>query len=370
VRRLDRYILTQFLRAFGFFALIFTGVVWLTQAVRLLDTVVLAGQGAAVFIEFSTLVLPQVFMIVLPLAGLGATLFTANKLYTEAELVVMMAAGAGPFLLLRPAMAFGVLLCAAMALITLVLAPLGGSEIAERRQEIRSDLVNTLIVERQFVHPTTGLTLFIAETGRVGEMAGLFLHDARDPAQPVTYTAERAQLLRDGMQARLVMLDGVALTRAAGASLNTVAFEQFVFDLTGLLEGRGPREPRPEEYPVLRLLAPDAEMLASERYSRGAYVSEGHWKLVLPLLAMLYPAVALVTLLGGRYRRGGFGVRVVASIAICVALYVYVFVLRSRVEDNAELWPLFYLGPLAAVAYVVLSALRIAGPRGPAAITP
>jgi lipopolysaccharide export LptBFGC system permease protein LptF len=121
---------------------------------------------------------------------------------------------------------------------------------------------------------------------------------------------------------------------------------------------------------VLRLLAPDAEMLASERYSRGAYVSEGHWKLVLPLLAMLYPAVALVTLLGGRYRRGGFGVRVVASIAICVALYVYVFVLRSRVEDNAELWPLFYLGPLAAVAYVVLSALRIAGPRGPAAITP
>ena len=39
VNRLDRYILRQLVAAFGFFVLVFTGVVWLTQAVRLIDTV-------------------------------------------------------------------------------------------------------------------------------------------------------------------------------------------------------------------------------------------------------------------------------------------------------------------------------------------
>ena len=38
MRKVDRYILRQLLAAFGFFVLIFTGVVWLTQAVRLIDT--------------------------------------------------------------------------------------------------------------------------------------------------------------------------------------------------------------------------------------------------------------------------------------------------------------------------------------------
>ena len=67
--RLDRYILGQMIAALGFFVLIFTGVVWLTQAVRLIDTVVAGGQSARVFLEFSALVLPQVMVIVLPLAG-------------------------------------------------------------------------------------------------------------------------------------------------------------------------------------------------------------------------------------------------------------------------------------------------------------
>jgi lipopolysaccharide export system permease protein len=361
VRRLDRYILGQLVRAFGFFALIFTGVVWLTQAVRLLDTVVLSGQGARVFLEFSALVLPQVFMIVLPLAGLGAALFTINKLYTEAELVVMMAAGAGPLDLARPVAAFGAGLCLLMGLITLVLVPLGGAALADRTQEIRSDLVNSLIVERQFLHPMPGLTLFIADTSSVGEMAGLFLHDERVPAQAVTYTAERALLLREGMEARLVMLDGVALTRTPGPALNSVTFEQFVFDLTGLIESQGPRNPRPSEYALGQLLDPTQEMLGRGNYTRASYISEGHWKLALPLLSILYPMVALVTLIGRPYRRGGFGARVVLAIAVSIALYAIVFVARSRVQVDAGLWPVIYLAHLLGLGYIVVATARIAG---------
>jgi lipopolysaccharide export system permease protein len=181
VIRLDRYILRQLVAALGFFLLVFTGVVWLTQAVRLIDTVVASGQSALVFLEFSALVLPQVLVIVLPLAGLGAALHALNRLYTDSELVVMMSAGFGPAAMLRPVAIFGALLAAALAFVMMVLVPHAGGVLAERTRSIRSDLANALIVERQFLHPIDGLTLFIDETGGSGEMGGILLNDQRDP---------------------------------------------------------------------------------------------------------------------------------------------------------------------------------------------
>jgi lipopolysaccharide export system permease protein len=369
VRRIDTYILGQLLKGFGFFGLIFTGVVWLTQAVRLIDTVITSGQPASVFIEFSILVLPQVFVVVLPLAGLGAALYTVNKLYAEAELIVMMASGSAPWDLMRPIAIFGLVLLAGMAITTMVLVPRGTATLAERTQEIRSDLVGALIVERQFIHPAQGLTLFITETGRVGEMAGLFLHDERAPEQPVTYSAERALLVREGDEARLVMVDGVALTRSAGAQLNSVVFDQFVFDLSDLLRSDRERTRRPAEYPVVELLWPSEELVEHGGHSRAAFIAEGHWKIVLPILAMLYPLVALVTLLAGPYRRGGFGKRIVAAIALGIFLHSVTLLSRSRVQNDAELWPMMYSGIALAVLYMaaLVFLLSTGRRRGPAA---
>ena len=278
--RLDRYILQQLVAAFGFFVLVFTGVIWLTQAVRLIDTVVASGQSAGVFLEFSALVLPQVFVIVLPLAGIGAALYALNKLYTDSELIVMMGAGLGPVSMLRPVALFGVLIGLAMAIVLTVLVPRSGAVLAERTRAIRSDLANALIVERQFLHPLPGLTLFITDTSRQGEMAGLFLDDQRDPERPVTYSARRALLVREGMEARLVMQEGVALTTGVGSSSSPrCASTSSSSTSPQLINEESARVPRPSEYPVRSLLAPTPEMLAGERYDRADFVSEGHYKI-------------------------------------------------------------------------------------------
>ena len=363
MKRLDRYILRQVIAALGFFLRIFTGVVWLTQAVRLIDTVLASGQSATVFIEFSALVLPQVLVIVLPLAGIGGALYALNRLHTDSELVVMMSAGLGPAALLRPVALFGGLLAVAMLVVLTQLVPLTGAILAERTRAIRSDLANALIVERQFLHPINGLTLFIADTEGRGEMGGLFLNDRRDPARAVTYSAERALLVSEGMQARLVMRNGVALTSGGPDELTSVRFEEFVFDLSDLLRDDDSRVPRPSEYPVRQLLAPTPAMLAGDRYSRGDFVSEGHYKLTMPLLALVYPMVALVTLMAGGYRRAGFGRRVVVAVGIAALLQVAMFAARAQVQSRPELWPLMYLPFLLGLGYVGAMTFRLSRPR-------
>lgn len=364
MRRLDRYLLRQLVAAFGFFALVFTGVVWLTQAVRLIDTVVASGRGGMILLEFSVLVLPEVMVIVLPLSALGAALYTLNKLYSESELIVMMSAGLGPAALLRPVGAFGGLIALALALVVLILAPRGAAALAERTQELRSDLASALIVERQFIHPAAGLTLYLAEVGEGGELSGLFLNDQRDPERVVTYSAEQAHFLREGDEARLVMEDGVALELDGGSrQLNAVEFRQFVFDISDLLDKDEDRSPRPAEYFLPQLLHPTPEMLAGRKARPGPFIAEGHYRIVLPLLAWLYPPIALVTLLAGGYRRSGFGRRVIVAVAVCVALQSLAIVGRSRAQDDAELWPILYVPVALGVAYVAALVLRLSRPR-------
>ncbi len=357
--RLDRYILGQLVRAFGFFALIFTGVVWLTQAVRLIDTVIASGQSAATFLEFSALVLPQVFVIVLPLSAMGAALYTINKLYTDSELVVMMGAGLGPVGLLRPVAIFGAMIAAVMYLVLLVLVPLGGTALADRTQAIRSDVAGALIVERQFIHPVDGLTLFIDDTSRAGEMAGIFINDQREADRPVTYSAERAVLLRDGDEVRLVMDDGLALSPGGnGERLNTVRFDRFVFDLSEIVRSEGARTKRPSEYALRDLLSPTTAMLGT-RYGRSDYMAEAQYKIVLPLLASIYPAIALVTLLAGGYRRSGFGRRVFVAVGVALLLQIVMFVAKDRVQGDAGLWPLIHAAPALALVYVAALTFRL-----------
>lgn len=367
MRRLDRYILRQLVVAFGFFVLVFTGVVWLTQAVRLIDTVVASGQGAAILLEFSALVLPQVLVIVLPLSGMGAALYTLNRLYSESELVVMMTAGLGPVALLRPVATFGALVAGLMAVVVMVLVPRGGAALAERTQEIRSDLASALIVERQFIHPMKGLTLFISDASRgSGEMSGVFLHDQRDTARPVTYSAQRALLLRDGDEARLVMREGVALAPSEdGTQLNSVDYDQFVFDLSEMIRSDDDRAPRPSEYTVGQLLNPTPEMLERNKQRLGPYIAEAHYKLTLPMLAFLYPSIALVTLLAGGFRRAGFGRRVIVAVGVAVLLQSIAIVTRARVQDDAALWPLMYLPILLGAGYVVALLVRLSRPARP-----
>ena len=88
MRRLDRYIIRQITGPFLFFVLVFTGVIWLTQSLRVIDTVVNNGQSAWVFAEFTALLLPMVLSVVLPISAFAATLYAYNRLVSDSELVV------------------------------------------------------------------------------------------------------------------------------------------------------------------------------------------------------------------------------------------------------------------------------------------
>lgn len=363
--QLDRYLLSQTLTAFAFFCFILAGVIWLTQAVRLIDTVLSSGQSLYVLAEFSVLVLPRVLSMVVPLSGFAAVIYTINRLYVEAELVVMMTAGQGPFAIARPVVIFGALMGVMTLVVTNFLAPLGELRLEQNRVEIRSELANSLIREGRFIHPTDDLTIFIRAANQKGQMAGLFLHDERNPETPVTYTAELAQLIREGDTAQLVMRRGVALTYDSdNRILGRVQFLELTYDLSELVTTPLTGPNRASNLMTWKLLSPGPQERALERYDEGVFTAVAHERIVFGLHAFLLPLLALSVMLTGGYQRRGFGRRVLIAVLSGVALISAGLALKSVIIATPAVWPLTYLPGLIAGILSVYLLSRATARRG------
>ncbi|MDK2774846.1 MAG: LptF/LptG family permease, partial [Tabrizicola sp.] len=180
--RFDRYILSQLLALFGFFALVLVAVYWVNRAVGLFDQLIGDGQSALVFLEFTILTLPNAIRLVLPVAGFAAAVYVTNRLMQESELVVMQATGFSAFRLARPVLYFGLIVMLMQAVLTNLLVPASQRVLGERSAEISRNVTARFLNAGQFMHPAAGVTLYIREISPTGELLDLFLSDERSPA--------------------------------------------------------------------------------------------------------------------------------------------------------------------------------------------
>lgn len=347
--QLTRYIIIEQVRPFAFFVLVFTGLIWLTQSLRVIETVVNNNQGARVFLEFSLLLLPQVMAVVLPVSAFGATLYAVNKLFTESEIVAMGAAGMSRLALARPVLLFGGAVMIAMLLVTTVLQPMAARSLREQVASLRADIANSLLFEGQFLNPAAGLTVYVRESDSAGGMLGVFVHDRREDGVEVTYTARQALLRRADDGPRLVMFDGTAQRkRVTTGDLQVLQFDSLVYDLAPFVADTDSRLRRPSERFFPELIAPtDAQL---EGFTRGRFYAEGHEQLSAPLYALTLPAIAIAAVVGGGFTRHGYGARISAAIGLGVAVRLVGLAAKAATTGTAMLWPAFYLPPLLGLA--------------------
>ncbi|HUF55268.1 MAG TPA: LPS export ABC transporter permease LptF [Thermohalobaculum sp.] len=364
MRRIDRYIFRLILPPFLFFVLVFTGVIWLAQSLRVIDTIVNAGQSAGVFLAFAALLLPEVLSVVLPISAFAATLYAVNRLYTDSEVVVMFASGVSGLALLRPVLVFASGITLVCWLLTLWAIPTAQRESRDRLTEIRGDVAAAFLREGTFMSPTSGVTIYIRAIGRPGELTGVFVHDQREPERTVTYTSERAILLpadrsrRKGEAdagTRLVMLDGIAQIAGPGraTALQVLRFERFAYDL-GAFEREGEaRLRKPSELYLPRLLGIDAAGAEAAGRRLGKYRAEAHEALSAPLYALALPLLGAAFVVAMGFRRQGFAGRILAAVAAAVLLRLAGVAAKGMIDAAPAAAPLIYLPPLAAVAAAV-----------------
>jgi len=364
VTRFDRYMLSQFMVLFGFFALVLVSIFWINKAVRMFDRLIGDGQPAWVFLEFTALTLPGVIGVVLPIAAFAGAVYVTNRLSTESELTVMQATGYSPWRLVRPVVIYGVIIAVMMSILTHLLIPVSLGKLRLRQAEVTQNVTAKLLTEGEFLHPAPGITFYIRDITPEGELRDVFLSDRRDMDNPVTYTSGQAYLVREGGSTKLVMVSGLnQVLRRNGNRLFTTHFEDFSYDISNLIS-------RSEANLNNISFAPTSELLrtpqaASDRTgaSLGAIAFEAHNRFSQALLCIVAAVVGFATLLLGGFSRFGIWWQILTAFVLLVGIKLIEGLVSGPVLANAALWPLLYL-PVAAGGILSAALLYLAAHPG------
>ncbi|MBV0890559.1 LPS export ABC transporter permease LptF [Paracoccus sp. Z118] len=364
--RIDKYILTQFLGLFGFFGLVLVSVYWINRAVSLFEQLIQDGQTALVVLEFTALTLPLVISVVLPVAAFAASAYGTNRLASESELVAMQATGMSPWRLSRGVLVFGLIAGAMVAALVHGLVPAARAQLAERQAEVAEDITARFLRAGQFQYPGSGITVFIEDIADDGRLLGVFLQDARDPADVTDYSAEQALVLRGENGPRIVMLQGMAQSLRPSLSgpprLTVTRFEDLTYDMGNLIStGRKSRDLR--TYSTARLLSPDPELLEATGAAAPRARAEGHERIAQPFMAPVAALLGFSILLLGGYSRFGVWRQVMAAVVALIFVQMLSTAAASLTADTPERWPLLYLPPVAGAAIVALVLTVAARPR-------
>lgn len=355
VSRYDRYVLSQFLLFFGFFALILVAVFWINRAVVLFDRLIGDGQSALVFLEFTALTLPNLIRMVLPMAAFAAAVWVTNRLNSESELTVMQATGSGPWRLARPALVFGILTALMMSVLTHFLLPASIKQLAVREAEVARNVTARLLNEGAFLHPAPGVTFYIRQIDPDGTLRDVFLSDQRDPTQSVIYTGSEAYLVRDGSASNLIMVDGLAQRRdTVSNTLSTTKFADFSYDINAVLKKESRRVRNIRAIPSLELFNNRARIVQNEGYSEGQLAEELHLRFARALICIAVSLIGFSTLLVGGFSRFGVWRQALGAFVILVLLEVMRGVTSEPVLRNPDLWPLIYVPTLVGLAVSAL----------------
>lgn len=371
ITRIDRYILRQL--SVALFAVTggLVALIWLTQSLRFVETVVNRGLSLGVFLKLTGLLIPNFVAVILPVTSFVVVQFTYQRLSGDRELTVMRAAGLSPIALSRPALALATAVAAFCLVLNVWIVPASFSTFRQYQFEIRNRLAAFLLQEGVFNQVTDTLTVYVRARDPDGTLRGILIDDSRQPNSHITTLAESGRLVGGTETPRVLLQNGTRqeINHQTGR-LDVLTFAETTVELASDSKAQEQRFRDPGEMSLQDLLHPPPGLIFYER-DIGKWLVEAHRRLSAPLTVLSFTLVALVSVLTGSFQRHGNVLRPAAAILAVVGLIGLGLALLNLAARTPSLIPLIWL---QATAPGILCALWLFAPglfaRAPATIRP
>lgn len=355
---IGRYVVRTTMGAFLMVLMSLTGVVWVTQALREIDLVTTQGQTVLAFVGITFLVIPNLIVIVAPLAFVVAIGFTLNKLNTDSEIVVMNASGMSPWRIFLPFFTVAAIVSVAVTLLNAYIAPKSLRELRTQLTKIRADLVANVIHPGRFTSlDGERLTFHVRERRANGQLGGIFIDDRRNPQERGTFLAEHGRVVENESGTFLVLEHGsVQRLEAKERDPAIVLFDRYAFDLT-VLTGSGelPTFGVKERY-LWELIWPDY----NDPYIKANPTRvwpELNERLSGPIYPLVFAVIAFAILGAPRTSRQSRGISIGFAIAAvsAVRLVGFAAIVFSAKTPSAVIGLYVMLGLVLAAGLTVIS---------------
>ena len=323
------------------------GIVWLSQALRLIELLVNRGADLGDFVLLSILTIPLWLLVVLPSAALFATMLVLNHLQQDREITALSSIGLSNFAIARGPLLVGAVVSLFLYLNSAFLLPLTFTGYKTMVSNLRTAAPIVVIQEGVFTDITKGLTVFIKEKQGRYRFRSIFVSDRRDPENRVEVVAESGFLDLQSATPQLVFTRGMRSELVPGATRAALLnFDSYTLKLTSEYRGSGERARDYNELDIPTLLAGRHSI---EKYSREMR-AEGHFRLATPILGLTMVVIGAGAILNRQYARATSWRMMLAGVTLAIAVQVGVIAARGLTIDHPQLYPLLYAAGIVPIA--------------------
>ena len=359
--QLHRYLFAQYFQVSALVLLCLVTVVWINQAINLLELVVNRGAPIIHFLTLSVLAAPLWLLEALPIALFIAVLWVISKIQSDRELVVIQAVGVNDRQFSIAPLSLAALFTLFQIINSVYLLPASFGEFKQRQIDLRNAIPSILLQDRVFVDLAPGLTIYIDERVSENTVRNVFIQDAREESTVITLTASHGIFDLENGRPVLILENGerseLKNTQKASASL---LFKQYkLYFARSVISNNRARSIDMNEDSISNLL--NAEKSSRERFvpQRQAY---GHYRIAAPFLSFTLALIAVAGMTRGRLRDEHKSKRIWLTIGAALLVETLFITARSLAVSAPILWPFIYISlalPALMSTYLILGGGRL-----------
>ena len=352
---ISKYLYSELLKPFLIFSFTFIGILWLVQILPKLETLVLNKQPLDIFFNVAIHTIPQVAYFVIPVAAFFSTIYAVNKLVTEAELVAISSSGFSFLSFAKIIFLFGVTVSFILFLITFFVLPKSAFKLQSIFFDIEQNFAVKFIDSRKFLHPITGVTIYVRDKLEENQMTGVFVFDDRNDSYSLLYSAKEAAI-RDKDNIRdLIMQDGeLQIMSKDEKSIVSVKFERFGINLNSFIPETQYYLASPSDVSPIAGFLKSKELAQKSDYSSSEYLAESHMKMasiLSPIALCMLGGLVLIVFTSENYRTT---IVVLFLSVIALVMQVAIISLKSLLVLHPDTFLLIYLPPVVVLAGMLL----------------
>ncbi len=345
---LDRYLFMRLLKGQLALTLVLSGVIWLVQALNLIDKALTSGASPFETLMLSALVLPRVLTFTLAPALLITVISQMVRLLQDYEYFAFTAAGLSPLRVLRPMLLLGFVVMLLQGVLAFYISPLAMKTLKLNSAESGTKLALAELQPGAFKDLKPGMTAFTSGQDQDGKWLDLMIYDTAEANRPVVYLAKRAAIQTRGDDTYFILESGSQHVSSADGRRQLVSFDSYTLPLNEAPPQVATKINFNRNHMMIhQLLDPSAHGVDNPRRidrmrGRGLELISN---LAAPFVFML---ISFAVITAGGISRSGYGQRIMAAILLAIVFQIGVIALADvAVEENRPaiifIWPMLFM---------------------------
>lgn len=349
-----KYLIKSVSLLFIVIVIVLTGLVWVTQAIRIMDLIVNNGISISDFFKLSCYFLPSLNFIILPIATVCSVILSINRLQHDKELFVLQGIGLNYIQIAKPFIIFSLFITAISYSMSFYILPKSYVAFKELQVYLRNNYAAMLLEEGTFATRVNGLVIHIGKKNLDHSFGNIFVYDTRKENKEIIITAESGKLECTADEIKLILHHGTNQEyNTNNNKLTLMLFDQYLVDLSLIYEEKTQRLLEPTEKFIHQLF----RLNQKEQVQKNTFIAHGHQRIIWPLYSISLTMVCMAIIIPSRYKRSGYkNILSIASVASVILLINSIF-FHNLALKNLNYILLMYINailPLAISMYVLI----------------